>query len=327
MSMNRRSALAALSLTAALPAELVRAQSDWPSKPIIWVAPFPAGGIVDNLTRVTARKLEVKLGQRVVVDNRPGAAGIVAAQYVARAPADGYTWLVGTSGQLVGNPALYDKLSYNVAKDFTLVHGLNENDTVLFVRSDSPARSVKDLVDMARAKPGALTMASSGAGSLNHMAGELFQREANVKFTHVPYKGSMAGLNDLAGGVVDAMFDFVSSARPLLDGKRLRALTTTGRLRSDSLPDVPTLVELGYPGAVLSGWIALVVPIGTPASVVRRISEATSGVLADPELLEAYSKADARALLIPGGPKLEAFVQTDAKRWRDMATHTGVKLQ
>ncbi|MFA7668706.1 MAG: tripartite tricarboxylate transporter substrate binding protein [Burkholderiaceae bacterium] len=322
---SKLAALAMVSMGVTLPAPGI-AESAYPSKAVSWVVPFPPGGVVDNFVRKAARELESELGQTIVVENKPGAAGMVGTQYVARAPADGYTLLTGTQGTMAANMALYEKLQYNVETDFVQVHGLTDLVPVLWVRADSQYKTVQDLVDYAKKNPGALTMASSGVGALNFMTMEQFRSETDIQITHIPYKGSVPALTDIAGGVVDAMFDYSSSAQALVDAGRLRGVAVAGKNRSPSQPNVPTTAEAGYPGVNLMGWLSVVAPAGTPDAVVQRLSDAFGKILKNPELVKFYENYDARPLMYDSAG-LAAFTKEETGRWADLVKSTGVKLE
>jgi tripartite-type tricarboxylate transporter receptor subunit TctC len=251
---------------------------DWPTRPIRMVVPYPPGGPTDIVARVVGQKLSERLGQTVVVDNRPGAGGNIGADAVAKAAPDGYTMLVATTAHAI-NMTLFSKPGYNTRTDFAPVSMLTSGPLVLVTAPSTPAGSVAELVAMARANPGKVTFASSGNGQSTHLAAELFDSMAGVRMTHVPYKGSAPALTDVMAGQATVMFDTMLSAMPFVRDGKLRALAITGATRSPAAPDVPTMAQAGLPGYEATAWNALLVPAGTPAAVQSRLSEALKAVL------------------------------------------------
>ena len=251
---------------------------DWPTRPIRMVVPYPPGGPTDIVARVVGQKLSERLGQTVVVDNRPGAGGNIGADAVAKAAPDGYTMLVATTAHAI-NITLFSKPGYNTRTDFAPVSMLTSGPLVLVTAPSTPAGSVAELVAMARANPGKVTFASSGNGQSTHLAAELFDSMAGVRMTHVPYKGSAPALTDVMAGQATVMFDTMLSAMPFVRDGKLRALAITGATRSPAAPDVPTMAQAGLPGYEATAWNALLVPAGTPAAVQSRLSEALKAVL------------------------------------------------
>jgi len=251
---------------------------DWPTRPIRMVVPYPPGGPTDIVARVVGQKLSERLGQTVVVDNRPGAGGNIGADAVAKAAPDGYTMLVATTAHAI-NMTLFSKPGYNTRTDFAPVSMLTSGPLVLVTAPSTPAGSVAELVAMARANPGKVTFASSGNGQSTHLAAELFDSMAGVRMTHVPYKGSAPALTDVMAGQATVMFDTMLSAMPFVRDGKLRALAITGATRSTAAPDVPTMAQAGLPGYEATAWNALLVPAGTPAAVQSRLSEALKAVL------------------------------------------------
>lgn len=243
---------------------------DFPTRPITVVVPFAAGGLTDQIVRIAAQQLSDSMGQPVVVDNRAGGNGQVAAAFVKQARPDGYTLMVASAGTHAINQSLYAKLSYDPVKDFDPVTLLYKSTHFLLVPANSPAKTVADVVAAARARPG-LTFASSGAGSGSHLSGELFKSIAKVDIAHVPYKGSAAAIPDAVGGRVDMFFDGTTSA-PLVREGKLRALAVTDTVRSPALPEVPTMAEAGFPGVEVNSWFGIITPAGTPAPVIARLA-------------------------------------------------------
>lgn len=271
---------AAVSLGAlALPAS---AQEAWPSKPVRFVVPFSPGGTTDVIARMVGQKLSVLWGQTVVIENRAGAGGNVGADAVAKSPADGYT-LLFASGSVTINPSLYKRMPFDTRKDLLPITNVAQGVMLVVVPEASPAKSIKDLIAMAKAKPGAVNFGSAGMGSQVHMAGENFADAAGIDITHVPYKGEAPAYTDLIGGQTQMMVGNFAAASALLGNGRLRALAVTSRQRSPLLPDVPTVAESGLPGFENTGWFGLLAPAGTPPEVLAKVQRDTAKVLADTE--------------------------------------------
>ncbi len=312
----------ALAVAAVAPAQ---GQDAYPTKPVTFVVPAPPGGITDQVARVIGDRVSERLGQRILIDNRGGAGGNLAAELVARAAPDGYTVLVGTQGTQVSNPYLYKSLRFDPAKDFVAVNALISISTVLVVNSERPYRSIKDLIEYAKKNPGKLSMASAGNGTSTHLVGELFQTAAGVKFLHVPYKGNAPAIADLLGGQVDLSFDFAATTLGHIQAGKLRALAVTGPARQSTLPDVPTIAELGYPQAEAVAWIGLFAPAGTPAAVVARLQAETSRALQEASVLEAIRKFGGTPFNI-GGQAFTAFTQAEHSKWKAIIERSGARL-
>lgn len=311
-----------LILMRVLPAD---AQTEYPTKPVTLVVPGPPGGITDLLGRLIANRLTEKLGQRVLVDNKAGAGGNLAAEAVAKAAPDGYVILMGTQGTQVANQYLYKSLTFDPAKDFVPVHGLLSISSVLVVNGDRPYRSIKDLVDFAKQHPGKLAAASAGNGTSTHLVSELFQAAAGVRFLHVPYKGNAPAITDLLGGQVDLAFDFPASTLGHIQAGKLRALVVTSPSRVAALPDVPTTTEVGYPQAQAVAWIGLFFPAGTPARVVARLQAEVAGTLQESAVIESITKLGGTPFHL-GGEAFGAFVQSEHGKWKAIIERSGAKL-
>lgn len=313
MTLNRRLvlALAALPL-AALPVSL-HAQAGYPNKPIKLIVPFPPGGNVDLNARILAPELARELGQPVIVENKAGASGTLGLDAVAKSAPDGYTLGIASPVNHLAAPSLYPKLPYDSIKDFTPVGLIASVPMVLAVGPSSPAKSVNELLALARSRPGAMTMASAGSGSGNHIVGELFQEATGVQFVHVPYKGSAPANTDLAGGHVDLHFDQLSSVLPLLQGGRLRPLAVTTARRSSLLPDVPTLAEAGVPRFDASTTLGLVLPGKATPELATRLNQALDKVLLQPAVKEQFARLGADVK--PGTPAEYAdFIRSEIAR-------------
>jgi tripartite-type tricarboxylate transporter receptor subunit TctC len=261
----------------------------YPVKPIRFVLGFPAGTNVDILARPIALKMSEALGQQVIVDNRPGATGLIANEYVAKAAADGYTLLVAPGSSLTSTPHLRLKMPYDSLKDFAPVIQISAFPQVLIVNPVVPARTVKELIAIARAKPGVLTFGSSGVGSAFHLAGELFKSMARIDMLHVPYKGGNLALTDLIGGRLDLMFYSLAIAQPHIRAGKLRAIAVTGRKRDPLQPGLPTIDEAGLHGYDITGWHGVFAPAGTAREVVDKLNAAIAGILAAPGIRDLWA--------------------------------------
>jgi tripartite-type tricarboxylate transporter receptor subunit TctC len=328
---NRRLTLAGIALTAisfvAFPAF---AQNTWPNKPVRIVVPFAPGGTTDILARAVAPELTKAFGQPFVVDNRAGAGGNVGADLVAKAPADGYTLLMGTVGTHGINKSLYAKMPFDPQKDFapiTLVAGVPN---VMVMNTEKAARlginSVADFVKYAKANPGKLSMASSGNGTSIHLAGELFKSKNGIFMTHIPYRGSGPALLDMIGGNVDVMFDNLPSAMPQIKGGKLKAFAVTSAERSGAMPELPTVEEAGkLKGFEASSWFGLLAPAGTPPEIVSRIQQEVAKALATPAIKEKMLAQGA----IPSGNTPQEFaklIDAEITKWAQVVKASGAKV-
>jgi tripartite-type tricarboxylate transporter receptor subunit TctC len=277
---NRRTLIAGLMLCAAWPFHAAQAADDpWPSKSVRLVVPFAPGGSTDVIARMMAQKLSEVWGQTVVVDNRAGAGGNLGADIVAKAPADGYTLLFGT-GSITINPQLYKKMPFDTKKDLVPITNVASGPMLVVVPDDSPVKNVKELIALAKAKPGTVNFGSAGVGSQVHLAGENFADAAGIDIIHVPYKGEAPAYTDLMGHQTQMMVGNFAAASALLGKGRLRALAVTSKERMPSLPDVPTVSESGLPGFENTGWFGLLAPAGTPPAVLAKIQADTIKILA-----------------------------------------------
>nr|WP_235679923.1 tripartite tricarboxylate transporter substrate binding protein [Cupriavidus necator] len=266
---------------------VAQAQS-FPNKPIRVVVPYPPGGPTDIVTRVVGQKLSEKLGQPLVVENRPGAGGNIGAEGVAKSAPDGYTLLVATTAHAI-NMTLFSKPGYDTRKDFAPVSMLTRGPLVLVTAPATPASNVAELIALAKAKPGQVTFASSGNGQSTHLAAELFNSMAGIHMTHVPYKGSAPALTDVMGGQATVMFDTMLSAMPFVRDGKLKALAITGATRSPAAPDTPTIAQAGLPGYEASAWNALLAPAGTPPAILNTLNGALKAVLQDPDVRARFA--------------------------------------
>ncbi len=258
---------------------------EWPNRPISLIVSYPPGGTADLMARTVATPLGKILGTSVVVENKPGASGQIAASYVAKANADGYTLMLDASSYSV-NPSLFPKLPYDPNRDFKTLAVLAQYPNVLLVNPSFPAKSAKELVAMAKAKPNSISYASSGNGSAQHLAGALFEVKAGVEMQHIPYKGGGPALNDVIGGQVPVFFGSVASTKQYVDSGKLNALAVTGKKRASSMPSVPTMAEAGIAGYEVYEWNGIFAPAATPAPILLKISDAIAKVMASPEVRE-----------------------------------------
>lgn len=302
------------------------ADAPWPTKSITLIVPFTAGGITDNTARTLGRLLSARLGQPVVIDNKPGAGGSVGVEYGARQAPDGYTMILGTQGTQAANLALYKSVRYDPIKDFLPVHGLAEFPLLMALNPTRPYKTVPELIAFAKANPAKINFASAGAGTGTHLTSELFQLATGIKFTHVPYKGSAPGLNDVLAGNVDGLFDYVTTLLPHIQAGKLRALAYTGTTRLTLLPDVPTMTELGLPDATASAWTAIFLPAKTPPEIAKRLADEIARALDEPEMLQITEKAGGTPMRGMREAKLAAFVQTETVKWRDIVKRSGATL-
>jgi tripartite-type tricarboxylate transporter receptor subunit TctC len=300
------------------------APDNYPNRPIRLLIPFAPGGPSDIIARVFATKLGEALGQQVVMDNRGGAAGTIATELGARGAPDGYTIVQATAGTLAINPALFEKLAYQPARDFRPVSQLTATPYLLVVHPGVAARSVKDLIALARAKPGQVNFASGGIGTTNHLAAELFKHSAGVEIVHVPYKGTGQALTDLMGGQVQLMFMNLLPAMPQVRSGKLRALGVTSAKRSEAAPDVPTIAEAGVPGYETSGWHGWIVPARTPAPIVQRLHKEVARIAQQPDVRQRFS-AEGTEVVGNTPDEFAAVIKVETVRWAKVVKSAGIK--
>jgi len=313
----------ALALTLAI-ASSAFAQA-FPTKPIKLIVTYPPGGGADLMARLVAPKMAEALGQPVIVENKPGAGGQIGAGEVARAAPDGYTIMLDAANHAV-NPSLYASLPYDAAKAFEPISLLVRFPNVLVVNPQFPAKDVKELIAIAKSKPGGVAFASSGSGSAQHLAGELFRQRATVDMTHVPYKGGGPALNDVIGGQVPVFFGNMASSLPHVKAGKLRALAITGARRSDALPDAPTMGEAGLPDYEVYEWNAIFAPAGTPAPVVAKLSEAIIKALHAPDVRERVAGLGGEIAAL--GPQDTArFVRDQTALWARVVRTGKIKAE
>jgi tripartite-type tricarboxylate transporter receptor subunit TctC len=295
----------------------------WPAKPVRLVVSYPPGGTVDAVARIVAPKLSAKLGQPVVIDNRGGAGGAIGGDLVAKSSPDGYTVLLDASNH-AQNPALR-KMPFDTLRELAPVSLLVKVPNVLVVNPSAPMKNVADLIAQAKAKPGGINYASSGNGSAQHLAGELFASMAGVQMTHVAYKGGGPALTDVMSGHVPVFFASMASSLPFIQGGKLRALAVTGKAHAPALPQLPTVAQAGLPGYEVYEWNAVFVPAGTPAPVVERLSKELAATLKDPEVrgrLEALG-----AEVIGSSPaELDGFRRAEITKWTKLAKDNKIQM-
>ncbi|OZI61943.1 Bug family tripartite tricarboxylate transporter substrate binding protein [Bordetella genomosp. 11] len=301
------------------------AASAYPDRPIRIVLGFPAGGGADVVLRTVTPGLAEELGQPVFVDNRPGAGGNLGMDAVAKAAPDGYTLLMAAPG-LATNASLYENLPFDPAKDFTAVGMVSSVPNVLVVNPSLPVHSVADLIAYAKSHPGELNYASSGIGTSLHLAGALFERDAGVKMTHVPYRGGPAAINDLIGGQVQLMFSVLPLATPQIKAGKLRALAVTGQTRSAALPDVPTMIEAGLKGYTATTWNGLVAPAGTPAPIVDKINAALQKVLDRPDVQKTFAGMG-QDVVKDTPEQFAAMLKAETEKWQQVIKAAGIKAE
>ena len=319
----RISAQAVAALLALAPVAL-HAQA-YPAKPVRLVVGFPAGGGVDVIARQLAQELARPLGQSVVVDNRPGAAGNIAAELTAKSPPDGHTLMIGNVGTLTINPSLYHKLPFDSLRDFAPVSLVATVMLVVVVHPSLPVKNLRELVTLARGRPGQLNFGSAGSGGITHLAAELLKAQNGIALVHVPYKGSAPAFTDLVGGHLQVMIDSIPVPLPLVQAKRLRALAVTATRRSPALPEVPTTAEAGLPQFVASGWQGIVAPAGTPAAIVARLNGDIGRVLNQPEFRDKLILQGSDPA--PGTPEqFGAFIRSELAKWAEVVRASGAKL-
>ena len=324
-SVLRRSiaaALAAAPLSAVLPAAY---GEDFPARPLKLLVPIAAGGLTDTLARTLAARLGERLGQPVAVENRPGGGGIIGMQAAARAPADGYTLILVYQGVASVNASLYRSLPYDTLRDFAPVAQVATFPLLLLVNPDVKARSVRELVELARAESAGLNYASAGNATTSHLAMELFRRAAGVRLVHVPYKGEAPALAEVVGGTVPLAFATPTAAMSLVKAGRLRPLAISTRERSPALPEIPTIAESGLRDFVVFGWYGVLAPAGTPAAALARLNRELLAILAEPEMREKL----ARQGVDPQGSSADAFerlIRDETERWRRVVTDAGIRV-
>jgi tripartite-type tricarboxylate transporter receptor subunit TctC len=323
--MHRRSfCLRAVAASALLP-RLASAQN-WPARPLRMIVPFPAGGGTDAISRQLAERLTHATGWSIVIENRAGAGGNIGLEAVAKAPPDGYTIGMGQAANLAINPSLYPKMPYDPLKDFALISLVATQALVAVVSSKSPYLSLGELITAAKAKPGTVTVAHTGNGTVGHLVGEVFARAAGIKVLIVPYKGAAQVVTDILGGQVDVLFGNPLAVMPLASAGMLRPIAVTSRQRLTALPQVPTVEEAGYRGFEATNWSGLVAPAKTPDAVVSRLNAEVTAALGRPEMVERLALDSSEPL--PSSPeKFAEFLHAEHAKWGTLIREAGIKLE
>ncbi len=302
------------------------AQDKWPSKPISYIVPFPAGGTTDILGRLIGQKLGAALGTTIVIENKGGAGGSVGSEVAARAPADGYTLLGGTISSHAINVSLYPKLGYDPIKSFSPVVLIGSNPVVLIVKADSPYKTLQDVLAAAKAKPKTISSASAGNGTSQHMTLELLGFKSGTQFVHVPYKGSGPAIQDVIGGQVDMMFDTTVVAGPHIQSGKVRAIAVSSAKRLESLPNVPTIAESGVPGFEVVSWQGIFVPAGTPKPIIDRLHAEIMKILQTTEMQDRLKSLGMQpSSMTPD--QVAAFQKAEVEKWAQVIKAAGIKLE
>ena len=296
----------------------------YPAKPIRYIVPFPPAGATDILARWVAEKITPALGQTVVVENRPGAAGGVGTELVAKSAPDGYTMLMATAAQSISE-TLYAKQPFSFARDLAAVALIARVPNVMEVHPSVPARTVKQFIALAKTRPGQLNFASSGSGTTLHMSGELFKQMTGTDIVHVPYKGSAPAINDLMAGNVSVMWDNLPASMPFIKAGRLRAIAVTTASRYPGLPDLPTVAESGVPGYEASAWFGVVVPAGTSREIVARLNREINRAVGLPDMKERFAQQG--AIPAPGTPEeFTAWIRSEIAKWGKVVKASGARV-
>src|SRR6266850_4370200 len=314
-------------IAALLSSGALAAAEGYPDRVVHIVNPFPPGGSVDTMARILAQKLTENLGQQFIVENRAGAGGNTGAESVAKSEPDGYTLLFSAPGPLAVNATLYVKgLPFDPVKDFAPIALFATTPLVLMVNNAVPAKTVQELIALAKAKPGAINFASAGNGSTPHLSGELFKSMAKVEIIHVPYRGTGPAMNDLLGGHIQMFFDLLPASLPQIEAGKVRAIANAGATRPKSLPQLPTVAEQGLPGFEATSWFGLVAPARTPPAVVEKLSAEVAKILKSPDVIARLDGLGAE----PGtafGKDFAIFMEAEAKKWGEVVRVSGAKAE
>ena len=318
-----RWAIVVLFTLLAVPAQ---AQQDWPTKPVRWIVPYAAGGFADTSVRKLTAELTKVLKQSVVVENRAGAGGVVGTEMIAKAAPDGYTFGSGNLAPLAVNPSLMQQLPYDVARDIAPILLIETAPLILTVGPSLPAKTVRDVVAMAKERPGKLTFGSSGIGGAHHLSGEMLCQQAGVKMVHVPYKGGAPAATDLLGGHLSIMFEMGYAALPSIQSGKVRALAVTSSKRLAILPDVPTMAEAGFPGFESFNWQGVVGPAKMPRPIIERLNRELNGILQIPQIRESIVSLGSE---IAGGTPEDfgRFIQAEMEKWAKVIREGNIKAE
>ena len=295
---------------------------EYPTKPIRLIVPFAPGGPTDIMSRAISERITSRLGQPLVVDNRPGAGGGIGSELAARSAPDGYTMLLGHIGTHAINSSLYPKLGYDPARDFAPITMIATLPLGLWVNASVPAASVKELIALAQAKPGSINFGSAGSGGPTHMAGEMLKSMARIDIVHVPYKGNAASLTDLVAGRVQMMFSNLLTAGPLAKAGKLRGLAISTAKRSPQAPELPTVAESGVPGYDITPWYGVLFPAATPRAIVLRLNQEIGGILTTPEVAERF-RVQGIDLVTSTPEAFAALIKAEIPKWRKVVKESG----
>ena len=308
-----------------LAASLAQAQ-DYPTRAIRLIVPFSPGGVADTSARVVADRLAARLGQQVIVENRAGASGNIGTQMVAQSAPDGHTLLLGFDGTMVINPWVFPSIPFDSVKDFVPVTKLGDATLIMVAHPSVPAKDMRELIALAKAKPGSLSFGTSGTGGTPHLAGELLNQRAGISLVHIPYKGGGQAVGDVVGGQIPLVYTAIASAQQYVKSGRLKALGVSGAKRSSSLPDVPTFIESGLDGFVVDSWVGIFAPAKTPRAIVDRLQRELAAILALPEVRERYAVLG----IEPVGNTSEQFgeqVRADLAKWEKVVKQANIKAE
>ena len=300
---------------------------NYPTKPIRIIVPFPAGGSTDVYARIVAEKLSKNLGHNVIIDNRPGASGIIGTEIMVKSPPDGYTLLI-TATHIAANLSIYKKMPYDTLKDITCLSMVATLPNVLVAHPSFPANNIPELITMAKKKPGELNFASTGIGGNNHLSGEMFKHMAGIDLEHIPYKGEAPAITDLVGGHVSLMFAGIGTCLPYAKAGKLKILAVTTAQRSTLAPDIPTIAESGVPGYDSSSWFGLFGPANMPKELVDRIYSEFSKVRSDPDVKAKFASAGGEINKVGGDSpeKFTAFVKSEIEKWGKVVKDCGIQM-
>jgi tripartite-type tricarboxylate transporter receptor subunit TctC len=323
---TRRALLGAAALGLAVAAMPARAQDNWPAKPIRLVVPFVPGGVTDTSARVIAEALSKRLGQQMVVDNKPGASGNIGTQLVAQSPADGYTLLLAFDGTMVINPHVFPKVPFDTLKDFASVGKIGDAALVLVANPNVPAKSLQEVIALSKTQPGGLSYGTSGTGGTPHIAGELLAQRTGAKLQHVPYKGGGQALTDVIGGSIPLVYTAVAGAHGHVASGKIKAIAVSSARRSSALPDVPTFAESGVSDFEVNSWVGLLAPAQTPPAIVQRLNRELNAALADADTRERLAKLGISAT--PGtSEQFSAEMRRDLGRYGQVVKQAGIRLE
>lgn len=300
------------------------AQSTYPNRPLTWVVPFAPGGVTDTSARVVAKVMSEKLGQTVLVENRPGAGGIVGIEYVAGLKPDGYTFVYASSGPMAVNPSLYKgKLKYDPLKSLTPVHAMAESRMLLLLNPNKPYKTFAELIAYAKKNPGKVNYGSPGAGTAQHLSAELLKAEAGIDMTHVPYKVGATQLADLMSGVLDFAIEYPVVVKPHVEAGKMVAIGMTGSKRFTNYPNIPGIAELGYPNAQNAGWSSIALPANAPDDIVKKLGDAMRDALRDPAIVQYYANNDSVVMGDIGPDKIRGFISSEIEKFRVVVERSG----